>query len=187
MGFITKERTIRLRALAMDTVLKPLASLKLGVNNSLAGKEPWQIVTLTTTTVLVLVWLHDFIHQEESKLISVLNDESQLLILGVTQRVKKTVFRLAKLIPSIRKKIDTELQNVNDRFENETVEKTKHLKYITSLPVNKLSPDEIITLVRANLKLGKIDSKKTKMNFHSCNRIVLSVKFSVFELEKHIF
>ncbi|XP_068909932.1 sphingosine-1-phosphate lyase [Tenebrio molitor] len=127
----------------MDAILHPLTSIKVGLNNSLAGKEPWQIVTLTTTSVLLLVWLHDFVTQEES----------------VTQRAKKTVFRLAKLIPSIRRKIEAELQSVSETFEKETIEKTKHLKYTTVLPAGKLSEEDILSLVKENLKLGDYDWK----------------------------
>ncbi|XP_063909552.1 sphingosine-1-phosphate lyase [Zophobas morio] len=127
----------------MDTVLKPLTNLKLGLNNTFAGKEPWQIVTYTTTTVLFVVWLHDFVHQDES----------------VVQRAKKTVFKLAKLIPSIRQRIDNELKSVRETFEKSTIEKTKHLTYTTSLPSKRLSPEEILDVVKEHLKLGDYDWK----------------------------
>ncbi|XP_044259520.1 sphingosine-1-phosphate lyase [Tribolium madens] len=127
----------------MDTILQPLTTLKTGVNASLAGKEPWQIVTITTTSVLFLVWLHDFFNQEES----------------VTQRAKKTVFKLAKLIPSVREKFETELAKVSESFEKDIVEKTKHLTYITKLPEKKLTAEQILNCVEENLKVGDYDWK----------------------------
>ncbi|RZB39694.1 sphingosine-1-phosphate lyase [Asbolus verrucosus] len=127
----------------MDILTQPLTNIKVGINNCLSTKEPWQIVTLTTTTVLFVVWLHEFVNQDES----------------IVQRAKKTVFRLAKLIPSIRKKIDKELKDVAESFEKDTIEKTKHLTYITSLPPDRLPADDILQLVRQNLKLGDYDWK----------------------------
>jgi sphinganine-1-phosphate aldolase len=140
----------------MDAIFHPLTSIKVGLNNSLAGKEPWQIVTLTTTSVLLFVWLHDFVTQEESEKCDYTKMRFTVkFFVGVTQRAKKTVFRLAKLIPSIRRKIEAELQSVSETFEKETIEKTKHLKYTTVLPAGKLSEEDILSLVKENLKLGE--------------------------------
>lgn len=38
-----------------------LQHIKGGINRSFAGKEPWQIITITTSTVLVTVWFYDFL------------------------------------------------------------------------------------------------------------------------------
>lgn len=46
-------------------------SLKEFVNNSFQGKEPWQIVTITSTTLLTTIWLWNFIFQDESKIVSI--------------------------------------------------------------------------------------------------------------------
>lgn len=37
------------------------------VNNVFQDKEPWQIVTMTTTATLATIWLWNFIFQDESK------------------------------------------------------------------------------------------------------------------------
>lgn len=42
------------------------SGLKEFINNSFQGKEPWQIVTITSTTVLTSVWLWNFVFQDES-------------------------------------------------------------------------------------------------------------------------
>lgn len=36
------------------------------VNTLFAKKEPWQIVAITTTTTLLVVWFYEFLHKEES-------------------------------------------------------------------------------------------------------------------------
>lgn len=38
-----------------------LGHIKGGVNKSFTGKEPWQIVTITTSSVLVTLWFYDFL------------------------------------------------------------------------------------------------------------------------------
>lgn len=39
------------------------------INNVFKNKEPFQIVAITTTTVLTTIWLWNFINQDESKYI----------------------------------------------------------------------------------------------------------------------
>lgn len=51
----------------MDLVSLPVRSLKAAINSNFADKEPWQIVTITTSSVLASVWLWDFLCQDESK------------------------------------------------------------------------------------------------------------------------
>lgn len=51
----------------MDVIFNQVSALKLFVNECLKNKEPWQIVSYTTSTVLAAVWLHGYIFQEESK------------------------------------------------------------------------------------------------------------------------
>ncbi|KAJ8920412.1 hypothetical protein NQ315_005278 [Exocentrus adspersus] len=126
----------------MDLLKHPLGALKHFINDSFKEKEPWQIVTITTTTVFLGVWLYEFIFLE---------DES------VLQRGKKTVFRLAKLIPPIREKIDAELSSVSKNFMEEVEERTKHLTYITKLPEKKLSRRDVVEILDRNIGLGDYD------------------------------
>lgn len=40
-----------------------------GINKCFVGKEPWQIVTITTSTVLIFIWCYDTVFvQNESKI-----------------------------------------------------------------------------------------------------------------------
>ena len=41
-------------------------NMKQLINNYFVAKEPWQIVTITSTTILTSVWLWNFIFQDES-------------------------------------------------------------------------------------------------------------------------
>lgn len=40
--------------------------VKGGINKIFIGKEPWQIVTITTSTVLIVIWCYDalYLHNE---------------------------------------------------------------------------------------------------------------------------
>lgn len=49
----------------MDIVTFPARTLKIFINSYFAEKEPWQIVTFTTSSVLLTIWLWDFLNQDE--------------------------------------------------------------------------------------------------------------------------
>lgn len=50
----------------MDSIVKPtLNSIRKGINSPFTSKEPWQIVTITTTTVLACVWFYNILFQNE--------------------------------------------------------------------------------------------------------------------------
>nr|CAD7445349.1 unnamed protein product [Timema bartmani] len=122
-----------------SSLFKPgFEHFKIFVNGCLCDKEPWQIVTLTTTSVLAGVWLWGFIFQEESLL----------------SRGKKTAFRLARKIPAIARRIDSELDKINETFEKEVINRNQGNPYITTLPDKGKSHTEIVELVKQYLKFG---------------------------------
>lgn len=123
----------------MDLLRMHLDILKNAVNNVFQGKEPWQVASITTSTVLFLVWLHDFVNREEPLL----------------KRGKKAIFRVAKCIPQVRKKVDEELMVINKGFEEDVVKKTGHLEYIIELPKKGLTKEEILDRINKNLNLNK--------------------------------
>lgn len=51
----------------MDTVTVPLNFVARQVNSLFANREPWQVATMTATTVLSAVWLWEVVSQDESK------------------------------------------------------------------------------------------------------------------------
>ncbi|XP_015439311.1 PREDICTED: sphingosine-1-phosphate lyase [Dufourea novaeangliae] len=116
-------------------------TLKEFVNNSFQGKEPWQIVTITSTTILTTIWLWNFVFQEES----------------LIERGKKKIFSLRNHIPAIKDKIDQELHNINSSFEKEAKQRMKDIPFIIRLPKNGLEPDDILTKVKHCVQLGDYD------------------------------
>lgn len=128
--------------------LSCVESLKGFVNNSFQNKEPWQIVTITTTTVLGTVWIWNFVFQDESLLI----------------RGKKQFYKLARSIPSIKAKIDEELGQINTTFENDTLRRLKDYPFIIELPKEGLSHKEVLEKVKENVLIGDYDWKGGKVS-----------------------
>lgn len=123
----------------MDILKMHLEFLKNGVNNVFQGKEPWQIASITTSTVLFLVWLHDFVNRDESLL----------------KRGKKTVFRIARYIPQVRQRIENEIATIKKDFEDDVAKRTAHLEYIVELPKKGLTKKEILETIEKNLNVNK--------------------------------
>lgn len=117
--------------LQVDTIPK-------AINNVFQNKEPWQIAAMTSTATLATVWLWTFVCQDESLL----------------ERGKKQLFRLARYIPSIRDRINTELVNVNESFEKDVLRRLKEASFIVQLPKSGLKNEKILNLVKQYIHLG---------------------------------
>lgn len=118
--------------------------LKQFINNSFHDKEPWQIVSITMTSVLTCVWLWNFLNQDES----------------LTSRTKKMAFRLCRKIPYISKKIDAELGKITDKFDKDAEERFKSLPFFTNLPSDGMKEEEIMNLIKDYLSIGKFHWKE---------------------------
>lgn len=68
--------------------------------------------------------------------------------------MKKLFFKYIKLLPSIRRKIEAEMEKVNSRFEHDMASRTAHLAYITDLPETPFTPNEILKIVDETLSTG---------------------------------
>lgn len=58
-------------------------------------------------------------------------------------------------IPAIRNKIDQELDNINQIFEKETLQRLKNVSFVVKLPEKGLKPEEILERVKQYVQLGK--------------------------------
>ncbi|XP_043282236.1 sphingosine-1-phosphate lyase [Venturia canescens] len=126
----------------MDCALKGV------VNNVFKEKEPWQIVTITTTTVLGAVWVWNFVFQEES----------------VYERGKRQVFKLVKMIPSVKKRLETELVAMNKSLEEDLLQRLKRDSFVTKLPEKGLTPEQVLDKVKKYTELGSYDWKGGKVS-----------------------
>lgn len=129
----------------MDIIFWPISNqVKATINRTFDGREAWQIVSTSVTTVVVVTNLFRFLFQK---------DES------IVERTKKTVFKLLRKIPSIKKKIEEELETVTKNIEDDVKNKTKNLPYITELPKEGMGKEAIIKCLDENLILGNYDWK----------------------------
>ncbi|XP_063983868.1 sphingosine-1-phosphate lyase [Diachasmimorpha longicaudata] len=111
------------------------------VNETFKDKEPWKIVAITTGSVLSAVWLWNFLDQDES----------------VVERGKKKIFQLLRRLPLVRDKIKNELDGMKCTFERESLKRVKDIDFVTKLPLNGLTHEEILDAVKRLIKLGEFD------------------------------
>ena len=78
----------------------------------------------------------------------------EFLFSGLVERVKKKCFKLARYIPSIRVKIDSELSKINDSFEKEALNRVKSIPFIVKLPKEGFSHDDVLKFVHECVQLG---------------------------------
>lgn len=79
---------------------------------------------------------------------------SKFCFLGLVERAKKQLFSLRNFIPSIRNKIDQELDKINQTFEQETLQRIKDIPFIVKLPEKSLEPKEILERLKKCVQLG---------------------------------
>ncbi|XP_035728299.1 sphingosine-1-phosphate lyase-like [Vespa mandarinia] len=130
-------------------VISCVDSLKGIVNHSFQNKEPWQIVSITATTLLGTIWIWNFIFSQDKT---------------IMERGKKQFFKLARYIPSIRDRIDKELSDVNESFEKDTMRKLMNTPFIVELPKNGLSHDKVLLKVQECVKMGDYEWKKGRVS-----------------------
>lgn len=116
-------------------------SVKGLINSTFKDKEPWQIVTITTGSVIGAVWVWNFAFNQDETLI---------------ERGKKQVFKIVKLIPSVREKIDKQMNDLNESFEKDAAERLKNVEFFIKLPVKGLTHEQVIDKVNENVHLGKL-------------------------------
>lgn len=157
----------------MDNLLEPFAILARQINLLFANKEPWQIATITATTVLTSVWFWEYVNQDESELKIIYQfDRFSLLdfilfeipIAGVAQRTKKQFFRLIRFIPVIQRKIDSELETISKSMEDSVRKRTENMDYYISLPNYGLTEEEILKAVDEYLALGEYKWKEGRVS-----------------------
>lgn len=141
------------------------ASLKNIINGHFAGKEPWQIVTVTATSVLTGVWLWTLLVQQDSKyLITQLSCTVNIFsaifsrsirIPGLYNRSKNYFFRLGRKIPFVKRKIEEELAKIADSFEKDVNNRCEGVPYVVELNEKGMDVKTILQAVDANLGLGE--------------------------------
>lgn len=78
----------------------------------------------------------------------------KVLLAGVYDRSKRKIFKLIKYIPSVRDKIDKELDGIHKSFENEILHRLKNVGFVTQLPERGLTHEQVLDKVKECIDLG---------------------------------
>ncbi|CAL1538873.1 unnamed protein product [Lymnaea stagnalis] len=112
----------------LGPMVNTLSGTKALINRLCGDLEPWQIVVYTGSTTLALLYLKDFLFQDDSTL---------------SERAKRQFFHLIKKIPMIKKKIDKEMGQATDAI-SESIKKADQGDYLLRLPRKGLNEDELL-------------------------------------------
>lgn len=130
-----------------------LQTLKNSVNAQFVNKEPWQIVAVTTTTVLTSVYIYQVAFPSDP-----FDTDS------VVAKIKKRVFKLARKIPYVRRKLEEETGKVAKLFQDDIKQSNAGLEYFLQLPNQGRSKPEILELVTSYLNRGHYDWKHGRVS-----------------------
>lgn len=70
-------------------------------------------------------------------------------------RGKKKIFKLARKIPAVSRRIEREMKKISEGFEQEVIHRNQGNPYITTLPEKGKLHNEIIQKVEEYLTFGK--------------------------------
>jgi len=123
------------------TLLHSLEAVAERVDSAFAGEPAWRVAVVSSAGTLAVVYLTGLLWGDEP----------------LVERVKKTVFRLARRIPSVRRKIEEEVKKVSEKLTEEMHDAVKGSAYVTSLPAKGWGRDDILKEVQAYGDFSKID------------------------------
>ncbi|XP_037868693.1 sphingosine-1-phosphate lyase [Bombyx mori] len=128
------------------------------INKFFDGKEPWQIVSMTASSLLAIVWVHSLYNARES----------------VTVRLRKQFFRWLRQVPMVRKKIEQKMAEIKKDFHTDVEKRLAGVTIRRELPEQGLDPEQISQEVRDHLNLGAYDWKNGAVSgavYHLCEDI----------------
>lgn len=129
--------------------------------------EPWEIILLTASFTLVVVWILEFLFR---------HDES------IFERTKKFVFRTARRIPFVRNRIRAEVAKNRKEMEDKYHSTTKGQAYIENLPKQGLNETEILQELAKYKKLADV-----KWSEGACSGTVYSGDENITKLMSKVY
>jgi len=131
-----------------ELVSAPLARLAGRIDLWLEDSQPWRIVVGTASISLGMAYLYSLTRQRTPVLV----------------RIKRSVFKLIRKIPSVRKKVEAEMTSMRKTMVEDFNKTCASLEDITCLPEQGLTQDEVLNKVRTYLEIGDLDWKNGKMS-----------------------
>jgi len=132
----------------METVRSSCDLIRQHVNDLLAEREPWKVVVGTAGVTLSLAWLWAQLHHEE----------------GVSKRVKKRVFRVIRMIPAVRRKIEEETNKHQAAMNGDMAEMNEGMPFLRTLPESGTSADWILEQTQKYCALGKYKASEGRLS-----------------------
>ncbi|KAM3967185.1 sphingosine-1-phosphate lyase [Aphomia sociella] len=129
------------------------------INRLFEGREPWQIITMTASSVLALVWAHSLYNAKDP----------------ISTRLRREFFRWLRKIPLVRRKIEEKIADINDGFQKDVCKRLAGMTIRRELPQKGLTSEQITEEVRDHLSLGAYDWKNGNVSgavYHLDNDIV---------------
>uniref|UniRef100_UPI00398F6514 sphingosine-1-phosphate lyase 1-like isoform X2 n=1 Tax=Pristiophorus japonicus TaxID=55135 RepID=UPI00398F6514 len=118
------------------------------INARCQGLEPWQIITITAMTTLLLVWLHGFLFQQQS----------------ISSRLRKFFFRIVKKVPFLAASIQKQLNKALDELSSSVLTLKDGMTYVTSLPARGMTESELLVKLKDYSTMGDVQWEKGQVS-----------------------
>ncbi|CAG9559603.1 unnamed protein product [Danaus chrysippus] len=113
------------------------------INRFFEGKEPWQIVTMTASSVLAIVWAHSLYNAKDP----------------VTVRLRREFFRWLRCVPIVRRKIEEKMTEIRSGFKKDVNKRLAGMTIYKDLPQVGFTAEQVAEEVKLHLSLGSYDWK----------------------------
>ncbi|KRY20657.1 Protein ECT2 [Trichinella patagoniensis] len=130
--------------------------------------EPWQISAYTFCAFSVFLWLDKFFHCEEAFVV----------------RLEKTLFRTARRLPWVKRKISVQLSKTRQSVQMELQKNDPDPEFIRHLPDRGFDQNDIIAKAERYQKAGTFDFSKGKVSgaVYNANVELLSLNAEIMKL-----
>ncbi len=119
----------------------------MGVDGLCGDLRPWQIAAGAVSVYVVSSWLLDtFVWPDEAPLV----------------RVKRTVFRLARKMPAVRRRVEKELAKAEVGFRHSLLKAPAGFEPAVTLPASGLATEDLLARVTALAEFGDPQTRMTE-------------------------
>lgn len=109
------------------------------INQAGSEYEPWQLVLASASVSYLLTKFYYYYIDLDN---------------GLIEHLKKKIFKIARKIPFVQKKIEAELSGTRTNLENDIIASNKGTKFQTHLPTFGLSQEDILNKIQEYSNLG---------------------------------
>nr|CAG4642477.1 EOG090X051L [Evadne anonyx] len=122
-----------------------LDKLNLVIEEKCKDVAPWKIIGVTAVTTYSIMWIQDFLSDEE---------------LSVTERAKRYAFSWIRAIPMVKRKVEEESISIRKSIENDMNKDLANCEVYYQLPKGGRSAEEVFAEANAYFMLGNSEWKK---------------------------